>query len=128
MSSGTFSEGDEMRLHADQCESLVYKHLPHLTWAASTLLSFGACYFSLGDVSTAKALVESGMRRLAELERRATQASIIKIIILRTVIAIIYNEWNEPYRDVSASFQPLRAYLKRPIGKTKSKRFTMTPS
>ncbi len=87
------------------------------------MLSFGAYDFSLGNVSTAKALVASAMSLLAELERRATHVSIFRIIILRTLVAMIYNEWNEPYRDVSANFQASQSLLEASDWRDKEQAF-----
>ena len=70
----------QLRPRADRCVALVSKELAQSKWTATTLISFGAYYFSFSsqhDYSTARLLVKSGMRCFEVLEYQATDQTIV---------------------------------------------------
>ena len=85
---------NQLRPHADRCVALVSKELTQSKWTATTLISFGAYYFSFSsqhDYSTARLLVKSGMRCLEGLEYQATDQTIVNVVQLRSMVAFMFD-------------------------------------
>lgn len=87
---------NRFRPHADRCYDLISTDLNCLNWTAATLISFGSYFSHQCQFDQAKSLVEAG---LPILEREQKWDTAHKVLVLRWMISIMYDSWDQD--DVS---------------------------